>query len=174
MDSVDDELEGWLAQMPDGVHADVEAARQRIGRIARLFERALTGIADRHGLSTGDLAALSALRRSGEPFQRTPRELAATLGLTSGTVSVRIDRLIRAGLIEPVAGADGRSRPVRLTRRGVVVWTSATAERTAFERDLVSGVLTDTDLHRLNPLLGRLLEGLETEFGQAPRHDMPG
>lgn len=173
-DSMENELDHWIAEMPEGVHADVEAVRQRIGRISRLFEGALAGIADAWGLSPGDLATLSALRRSGRPYRRTPRQLATALGVTSGTISVRINRLARAGLVEPVAGVDGRSKPVQLTDHGKWVWAQATGRRTKLERELVTGTLTDRDLQRLNPLLARLLGGLEDEFGQATRHDLPG
>src|SRR5436309_8962361 len=98
--------------MPAGVDTDIEAARQRIGRISRQFERVLARAAAAHQLTVGDLAALSALRRSGPPHVLTPKQLADTLGVTSGTISVRIDRLAKAELVEPVDAADGRSRPV--------------------------------------------------------------
>jgi DNA-binding MarR family transcriptional regulator len=156
-----------------GVDPATEAARQRIGRMGRLFDRLLTEVAVSHGLTAGDWAALSALQRSGAPYQVSPTALAQQLGITSGTMSVRLARLSRAGLIETVAAADGRSKPVRLTRQGQARWRSATEERTTRERQLFAEALTGDELKELNVLLSGLLHRLEDEFGQASRHDVP-
>ncbi|MEV5711365.1 MarR family transcriptional regulator [Actinoallomurus sp. NPDC052274] len=172
-DSVGADLPRWIGQMPSGVDPGVEAARQRIGRIARLFEHILERAAGRESITVGDWAALSVLQRSGPPYERTPKQLADALGLTSGTVSVRIDRLTRGGLVEPAPAADGRSRPVRLTDEGRRLWSAATAQRTLEEQRLFGGALDPDQVDRLNSLLGALLFRLEEEFGPAPRHDRP-
>ena len=166
MDSVAGELADWVAAMGSGVDQDVEAARQRIGRLSRQFAQVLTRVAADHGMTVGDLEALSVLRRAGTPAC-TPKQLAEALNLTSGTVSVRIERLVRAGLVEQVAAADGRSRPVRLTRKGHARWRAATSARTTVERDLFGGV----DLTALNRTLATLLARFEEEFGPVSRHD---
>jgi DNA-binding MarR family transcriptional regulator len=170
-DSVGAEIGAWIDQMPEGVDPRVEAARQRLGRISRQFERILAHAAAQHQLTVGDWQALSVLQRSGAPYACTPKQLADTLGVTSGTISVRIDRLIRAGLVEPVAADDGRSRPIRLTRKGHRRWSAATKDRTTYEREIFTGALSDDQLAKLNPLLSSLLAGLEGEFGPVSRHD---
>jgi DNA-binding MarR family transcriptional regulator len=172
-DSVGDDLAGWIEQMPTGVDPEVEAARQRIGRIARLFDRLLEQVADGQQISVGDWAALSVLQRSGPPYERTPKQLADTLAVTSGTISVRIERLTRAGLVERVAATDGRSRPVRLTADGRRRWSAATAQRAIDEKRLFDGAIDRRQLARLNSVLGGLLLGLEDELGPASRHDRP-
>lgn len=171
-DSVGAELDTWLAQMPAGVDADTEAARQRIGRISRQFEQVLTRAAADNQLSVGDWEALSVLQRSGRPYVRTPKQLAATLDVTSGTISVRIERLTQAGLVEPAPSPDGRSRPVRLTRKGRNRWSAATKSRAAYEREVFASALTGEQLATLNPLLSAVLARFEREFGQASRHDV--
>ncbi|GAA1560630.1 hypothetical protein GCM10009678_49400 [Actinomadura kijaniata] len=172
-DSIAAELDGWTAPMA-GVDPQTEAARQRIGRISRQFERLLGQVAADHGLTVGDWTALSALQRSAPPHQRTPKELADEVGVTAGTMSVRIDRLIQAGLVEPVAdGGDPGRRPVRLTDLGRRRWSQATGQRTASERDLFGDALTRQELQQLNGLLARLLGHLEDTFGPASRHDTP-
>lgn len=102
----------------------------------------------------------------------TPKELGDRLGVTSGTVTVRIDRLERAGLVERVAASsDGRSRPVRLTRKGRARWAAATKKRTEREQALFTSALPEGDLAALNALLSRLLTRFETEFGPSSAHD---
>lgn len=172
MDSVGAGLPEWLAVMPEGVDEQVEAARQRIGRLSRQFEQVLRGVAEEYGFSTGDWQALSALHRSGRAAVLTPKELGDRLGVTSGTVTVRIDRLERAGLVERVAaGSDGRSRPIRLTRKGRARWAAATKKRTEREQALFVSAVGADDLSDLNAVLARLLTRFETEFGPSSPHD---
>lgn len=170
-DSVDADLDAWIRVMPAGVDPDVEAARQRIARIARQFEHVLQRAAAAYDLTTGDLQALSVLHRSGPPYVLTPKELTDRLGVTSGTISVRLDRLDRAGLVERVSADDGRSRPVRLTAKGRRRWSAATKMRTDSEHAIFSAALEDAELAELNPLLRKLLAGFEAEFGPTSRTD---
>lgn len=174
-DSVATDLDTWMAHLPE-VQPNVEAARQRIRRLARLFDRVLAEAAERHKLSVGDWEALSVLQRAGEPHELLPGQLAAALGVTSGTMSLRIDRLTRAGLVEPASGrrVDGRRRPVRLTTQGRDRWRAATNERTRHEHDLLATSLEARDLDRLNSLLGALLSRFEGELGPAPTHGPVG
>ncbi|MEH0830162.1 hypothetical protein [Micromonospora sp. CPCC 205714] len=55
---------------------------------------------------------MAALRRSGSPYTLAPKALAASLMLTSGGMTGRLDRLERAGLVRrPPVGGWWRSRP---------------------------------------------------------------
>ena len=166
-DSVSRELPEWLAAMVD-VDPAVEAARQRIGRLARLSNRMLEKVAAEQHMSLADWEALSVVVRAGG--QCTPSLLAQELALTSGTVSVRLNRLAEAGLVAVVADADGRSRPVRITDEGHRRWKEATAARTRAERDLFQ-VLKPKQLESLNSALQDLLGHYETVLGEASRHD---
>lgn len=168
MDSVGEELSDWLARMPQA-DREVEALRQRIGRVSRLFDRVLDRVAEDQRISRGDLTTLSVLARADRPC--TPTELRHILGLTSGTVSTRLKRLAAAGLIELAEDADGRSRPVRLTAAGQDRWRDATAERVRREERLVGSALSAAELAGANAGLAALLAHLEAEFGRAPRHD---
>lgn len=172
-DSVAAELATWMAQLP-GVDPAVEGARQRIRRLARLFDGVLDVAAAGHDLSVGDWEALSVLQRAGAPHELSPSHLATALGITSGTVSVRIERLTRAGLVEPSPDqrTDRRSRPVRLTVLGRDRWRAATRERTRIEHRLLADTLTVDQLARLNVLLAELLARFESD--PARLHDRPG
>jgi DNA-binding MarR family transcriptional regulator len=168
-DSVDRDAEAWLGELP-GVDAQIEMARMRLIRIGRQSDQMLTDIARRHELTLGDWETLSVLRRSGDPYVMTPSELVQALGVTSGTISVRIERLIQAGLIEPADGAsDGRSRPVRLTEEGNRRWRAATSERIEIEGRLFQRALNPIEIEYLNDLLRWLMVELESDLGPPPR-----
>lgn len=171
-DSLARELDDWVGVIPGEVDVPVEVVRQRIGRVARQLERVLADVADEYKMSTGDWEALSVLARSADAGELTPGELGGALGLTSGTVSVRIERLVAAGLVERTAGSDKRRRPIRLTARGRDAWGRATLTRTRTESSLLRDCLTTGQLDELGDLLGVLLMRLEAEYGPAPRHDM--
>ncbi len=153
-----------------GARPEVEGARQRIRRLARLFDEVLSDAAADHDLTVGDWEALSVLARREPPHEGLPGDIARTLGLTSGTTSLRIDRLTRAGLVEPSprADGDGRSRPIRLTAAGRSRWRAATDERIRVEDGLVAGALDAPHLDALNDLLAPLLVRFEAELGHAP------
>lgn len=170
-DSLEREIEEWVEAIPGAVDVAVEVVRQRIGRSGRQFERVLAEVAEEHAMSTGDWEALSVLARSSDG-EATPGEMGRLLGLTSGTVSVRIERLVASGLVERVPHADRRQRPVRLTERGRQAWGEATLTRTRAESDLVRACLTESEVAELGRLLGVLLAHLELTYGPAPRHDM--
>ncbi|MHC1560556.1 MarR family winged helix-turn-helix transcriptional regulator [Actinomycetospora sp. C-140] len=163
-DAVDAELPTWMAHLP-AVEPDVESARQRIRRLSRLFDEVIADAATDHDMSVGDLEALSVLARA--DGELLPGDIARTLGITSGSTSLRLHRLTRAGLVEPAPrSGDGRSRPVRLTERGRQRWRSATDQRTGVDHALVTGALDPAALRSLNDLLAALLGHVERELGR--------
>jgi DNA-binding MarR family transcriptional regulator len=115
------------------------------------------------GLSGPVFGVLSALRRQGPPFQLSQRALMDRLGLTSGTVSVRIDQLVERGLVSRESDPlDRRGTRVRLTQHGLDQCDACTPAYLADEDRLLSA-LTAEERRQLAGLLGRLLVSLETE-----------
>jgi DNA-binding MarR family transcriptional regulator len=169
VDSVGAELDSWLAQMIH-VDAEIEAARQRIGRLSRAFVRVLESAAAEESVTVGDLETLSVIRRLAGAAM--PGQIATALHLTSGTVSTRLRRLEAAGLVQPGPPdpLDGRVRRTRLSPRGLQVWRSGTARRTKREAALFDD-LDPAQLHALNATLSTLLERFERELGGVSRHD---
>ena len=107
------------------------------------------------GLGDGDFDVLASLRRSGAPYELTPGQLGETTMVTSSAVTKRIDRLERAGLVtRTVSEADGRSRRIRLTDRGLELIERLIADHVANEQRLVAG-LTPEERDRLADLLRR-------------------
>lgn len=150
----------WAEQRPD---LDTEPMGI-IGRLHRLADRLhgeLRPVFAEAGLGDGDFDVLAALRRSGDPYELTPGQLAETTMVTSGAVTKRVDRLVGAGLAaRTVCADDARSRRIRLTPEGLALVDDLVEKHLANERRLVAG-LSDLERTRLAHLLeawGRALD----------------
>src|SRR5688572_28416458 len=96
-DRLDRILERWKTSRPDLDFSPLEVGT-RVLRAAHFLQRRLDRIAAAYGLShQGDLEVLTELDLVG-PL--TPSQLAEDLLLTSGGMTVRLNRLQDAGLIE--------------------------------------------------------------------------
>ncbi len=105
---------------------------------------------------------LSALRRAGEPYQLSPGQLVQQTLVTSGTMTNRVDRLERRGLVGRSPDPhDRRGVIVQLTETGVAAVDAAMADLLARERELLAE-LPAHDRKELAALLRRLLAPFET------------
>jgi len=118
-DAVDRIVAQWAVERPE-LDSSPMAVVGRIHRVADLLDAALRPPFAEEGLGNGDFDVLASLRRAGTPYRLTPSELTATMMVTSGAVTKRIDRLEAMGLVSrSVAEHDGRSRLIELTPAGV-------------------------------------------------------
>ena len=143
---------GWDAQRRAAQAANL------LGALALALSDRLEGATtEAAALAENDAVALSALHH----FLESPRVdlLAQVLGLTSsGTVRL-IDRLEDAGLVDRVAGSDGRVTSVALTasgRRRAQAVSDARME--LLERAL--GTLSPSEQQQLGELAGKILAGM--------------
>jgi len=118
-DRVDNIIEEWRQRRPDLDFSPLEVV-SRILRAAHYLQARLDEIAAAYGLShTGDLDVLTNLDRAGPSHELSPSELAEIQLVTRGGMTVRLNRLQRAGLIERRPNPhDGRGVLVRLTPMG--------------------------------------------------------
>ncbi len=117
-DSVDRLISGWGGAREDLDLAPV-AVISRLSRLRAHLERQIEGLFARHGIGAPGFAVLVTLTRLQEPGGVSQRRLMEELGLTSGTVSVRIDRLVADGLVARGADAgDRRNSRITLTDDG--------------------------------------------------------
>ena len=159
-DRVDSIIREWNERRPNLEFSPLEIVA-RVIRAAQFLQTRLDGIAEAYGLShTGDLDVLTDLDRAGPPHQRTPSELAETLLLTTGGMTVRLNRLQQAGLIERLPNPrDGRGVLVRLTPIGKALAEDALA--TLLDTQAASlGTLKPPEQAQLADLLRALLQGL--------------
>jgi len=161
-DDVDELVAAWQAERPD---LDVRPMQvlSRISRLARHLDRERRTAFAGHGLESWGFDVLSALRRQGPPYELSPGALLRATLVTSGTMTNRIDRLERAGLV--------RRRPDPQDKRGVLVTLSAAgqsqvdaalADLLEAEQALLAG-LPEASRHTLADLLRILLIPLDAD-----------
>jgi DNA-binding MarR family transcriptional regulator len=151
-DSVDALLASWAKARPDLDMGPV-AVVSRLQRVRAHLDRELESVFEDFGLSAPSFAVLVTLSRIAGEGGVSQRRLADQLGLTPGTVSVRIDQLVRQGLVERTADPDSKRRvQVALTAKGRDLFEEVVpvhlanegrllAALTAEERDLLAGLL---------------------------------
>jgi len=138
----------------------------RLARARTHIDGALEAVFEGHGLSAPGFAVLVTLARLG-PAGVPQRTLMDELGLTSGTISVRIDRLAEDGLVERRADpGDGRNSLIVLTERGRLVFERVVPAHLENERRLLVA-LADDERAVLAGLLRKLLVEYEGSVPQA-------
>jgi len=102
------------------------------------------------------VATLSALRRAGEPYQLSPKQLLQQTLVSSGTMTNRIDRLVGRRFVRRSADPDdGRSVLVTLTDDGRIRVDAAITRLVDVEAEILRG-LSRADRDRLAALLRKL------------------
>lgn len=114
-----------------------------------------------HGLQPGEFDVLATLRRSGSPYALTPTDLYGAAMISSGSMTNRIDRLVKVGLVERRAHpSDKRGTMVVLTAPGLNMIDSLIALHVANQQNIVSG-LDPREQEQLSRLLAKLLATTE-------------
>ncbi len=154
-DEVDRIVAAWTAQRPDLDFAPLQVL-SRVDRLSRLLDRARRAAFRRSELESWEWDVLSALRRAGEPFRLSPKQLLAQTLVSSGTMTNRIDRLVQRGLVRREGDpGDGRSILVTLTADGRTR-VDAAITRLVDAEALLLRTLSRGDRERLAVLLRRL------------------
>ena len=167
-DLVDAALDSWSRQRPD-LKVQPVAVVMRVNRLAAHFQAELDAVFAEFGLSNPSFELLATLRRAGHPYRLSQRQLADTLGLTAGTVSLRVKYLLRQGLVRVEADpADRRVSRVALTDLGQQRFDEAAPAHLANEEDLLRALSTDEQ-----GALARLLRKLLLSFEGAPATRTP-
>ncbi|MFI1798913.1 MarR family winged helix-turn-helix transcriptional regulator [Streptomyces sp. NPDC020379] len=163
-DEVDRLVSAWRRERPD---LDVEPLEvlSRVSRLARHLDRARRLVFAEHQLEPWEFDVLTSLRRAGDPYQLSPGQLLTQTLVTSGTMTNRIDRLAKRGLVERL--------PDPNDRRGVLV--RLTAEGRDHADEALAGLLAQE-----RAILARLPGGQRRELADllrqltAPFDNVPG
>jgi DNA-binding MarR family transcriptional regulator len=159
-DVVDALISEWENELPDLDFSGVAV----FGRLHRGYHRyaaLIDEVFDRYGINTASFTVLATLRRGGPPYRRTAGDLANTGLVTTGGLTLRLDRLENAGLITRERDtADRRVVYAQLTEAGLELVNQVVREHFANEVRMLSG-LTGAERQQLAGLLGKLERSLE-------------
>jgi DNA-binding MarR family transcriptional regulator len=164
-DSTDILIGSWAQRRPD-LDFESVSVLTRLLKLRGHVDAGLQSLFREYGLTAPDFNGLVTLARVSGEDGVSQQRLAAELALTPGTVSVRIDRLVSAGLAErrpdPVSK---RSTLVALTPAGRELFERVIPAHLANEERLLSA-LSAPERQQLTGLLRKLL--VEFEGSQAP------
>jgi DNA-binding MarR family transcriptional regulator len=160
-DEVDRVLADWAGQRPDLDFTPVGVVT-RLSRLRGYLDAELAGVFARYGLTSADFLVIVSLRRGGPPYRMPQARLMDALGLTSGTVSVRLDRLEKSGIVtRDPDPASARGSLVQLTGEGLELFDRVAPVYLANEDRLLSA-LSPAEREVLAGLLRRLLSSFES------------
>jgi DNA-binding MarR family transcriptional regulator len=163
-DGVDQIVDQWAHERPD-LDTRAMAVFGRIFRLSRLAGDRMEKAYAAFGIGRPEFDVLATLRRAGEPYQLSPGALAASMMLSTGGTTARLDRLEKAGLIERTPSpTDRRGVLVRLTAAGFEIVDRAVAAGLAEEQRLLAH-MSEERLRQLDDLLREAL-------GSGPRVDI--
>jgi DNA-binding MarR family transcriptional regulator len=158
-DDIDRILGQWARERPD-LDTEAMGVFGRIYRLSRLAGDATERAYARFGIARADFDVLATLRRSGDPFQLSPGALAASMMLSTGGTTARLDRLEKAGLVARSPDPnDRRGILVRLTPQGHAIADEAVAAGLAEQQRLLAHLSPEKSA-QLSALLRDLLNGL--------------
>ncbi|MFF4724728.1 MarR family winged helix-turn-helix transcriptional regulator [Streptomyces mirabilis] len=157
-DSVDAIIEQWATARPDLDTAAMEVFG-RVFRLARTMGDRMEKAYAPYGISRGEFDVLATLRRSDAPYTLSPRQLSATLMLTTGGMTGRLDKLERAGLLRRSPDPhDRRGLQVTLTDKGLRLIDEAVGAGLAVQTEALAH-LGEERAGQLAALLRELLIG---------------
>ncbi|MEU8276238.1 MarR family winged helix-turn-helix transcriptional regulator [Microbispora bryophytorum] len=159
-DGADAIQDAWRRELP-GVPVESIGVITRIWWAAKVFGDERRRLLAKLGVDVATLDLLSTLRRSGLPYRMSPGELAEACRVTHGAITQRVERAVRAGLVErTTAGSGYHARAVSLTGAGNALLDRVVADLLAAEDRLV-GHLPPERRGQLADLLRELLAGLD-------------
>jgi DNA-binding MarR family transcriptional regulator len=151
-DLVDEVVAGFASERPDLDAVAIETACRLIYAGRKMEQRAVT-VLKPFGLNYTDLDVMGTLRRSGPTYELSPADLIRSAMITSGAMTVCLNRLERAGMISRrVSPDDRRVRIIRLTPKGRQLIDKVLTARFGDAKEILSH-LSGKEIASLNTLL---------------------
>lgn len=159
-------IAGWRETRPD-LSVEPIAVTARLARLNTTLGLKLEAVFERFGIRGADFAVIATLARLGDTHV-SQRRLGHELGLSPGTISLRLDRLVQLGLVRRDGDPeDGRGAVVSLTQAGGELFEACAPEHLANAQALLEG-LSDRERDQLALLLRKLLYTLEEAEADDP------
>jgi DNA-binding MarR family transcriptional regulator len=162
----------WERERP-GVPVGSIGIITRIWQAAKLLSDERRRTLARVNMDAATLDLLSTLRRSGQPYRLSTRELSVRCLVTAGAVTQRVDRARGEGLVRRLGAEPGsRAVYVELTDQGHAAVEDAVGRLLSYEQRLVD-ILQPEQQEELARLLSVLLQGLVARgaVGSGAGHD---
>ena len=167
-DDTDELVRTWAAAVPE-IDPRVERVVDRLMISAKYLERLAARLSAPHDLQLTDYEILARLFWVGPPHRLRPSQLAAGTQAPPTSITSRLDRLERRGMLRRVADPkDRRVLAAELTDDGRELFAKIVAEQAKEERAIFAE-LDPADLDTLDSLLRKVMELLEARLGPAPR-----
>jgi DNA-binding MarR family transcriptional regulator len=167
-DYVDRMLAVWVREIP-GLDRLTEGIVERIGILDRYLDHSMETTLAEFGLDRRTHRVLARLRYEGPPYRLSAGQLAEGMGLSSGAMTNRLDRLEEAGLVRRLPDPDDRRGVlVEPTEAGHAAWDRAT-DTQAGKEALIASALTEKEKEQLHGLLRRLMRAFPREVRVAAR-----
>lgn len=167
-DGLDRMLAIWSREIP-GLDELTEGIVERIDMLARYFNHSMESTLAEFGLDRRTHRVLGRLRYVGPPYRLSAGQLADGMGLSSGAMTNRLDRLEAAGLVRRVPDPDDRRGVlVEPTTAGHAAWDRAT-DTQARKEALIASVLSEREKDQLHALLRRLMRAFPDEVREAAK-----
>lgn len=160
MDDVDKILAQWQQQRPD-LDLVTMGPIGRMSRVALHNKEAMAQTFDRYGVNASGFDVLATLRRSPPPHALSPGALMDAMMISSGTMTNRIDQLVKAGLVvRSLDHVDARRRVVALTDAGFALIDRAIKDHIETQRHLLSALSPD-EVATLDGLMRKMMRAAE-------------
>ncbi|HCC94431.1 MAG TPA: MarR family transcriptional regulator [Flavobacteriaceae bacterium] len=159
-DLIDALIADWNIERPD---LDVDAMQivGRVMKLGKIFENRASLALKENGIYYTDLDVLATLRRSGKPYQLTPKQLMESVVITSGAMTALLNRLTKLELIYRAADEnDGRISLAGLTEKGKKIIDEAIKKRFDEAKNSIQ-ILNKKEQEDLSILLKKLLIELD-------------
>lgn len=154
-DAVDEIVAQWARQAPG---LDVSALRifGRLHRSYLRYQTAISTVFEKYDINMASFDVLAALRRSGPPYRMTSGQLSQSALVTTGGITLRVDRLEQAGLVVRERDEDDRRIVYAcLTPKGLQLIDETAAEHFGNEKQML-GDLSEREQTQLAKLLQKL------------------
>jgi DNA-binding MarR family transcriptional regulator len=162
-DPIDAIAAAWKREIP-GLPVHSIGIVTRVWHIAKLLGDDRARLLRDHQADMATLDLLSTLRRHGEPYRMTTRDLAAASLITAGAITQRVDRAEAKGLVRRTGRPDSRTVDIELTPLGRTTVDDLVAAVLARECQLLDGLPKDQQDH-LEHTLRLLLDHLSAFLG---------
>lgn len=167
-DHTDKMLDVWVREIP-GLDRLTEGIVERVDMLARYVNHSMETTLAEFGLDRRTHRVLGRLRYQGPPYRLSAGQLAEGMGLSSGAMTNRLDRLEASGLVRRLPDPDDRRGVlVEPTEAGHAAWDRATVTQARREA-LIASALTEEEKEQLHSLLRRLMRAFPDEVRQGAK-----